>query len=494
MLSAWIEAGAKPGQPGCSADDAPADMTPPERDGGGVVITHPDPEDAGVEPADAAQDAASEPEPETHANWPMFGADLANSRSNPLETTLTPDNVAGLRELWRFDGPATSCAPAVVDGVIYLAGWNGRVYALRLDDGSSVWTANLPDLIDSSPTITDRQVFVSDDNGSVHALDRATGARQWSRSVDGHEEAHLWSSPIYIPSAELVVVGVASGEEQVPKIGFSFRGSVVGLDADSGEIRWRFENASADTGSGPGIGSWGTAAVDEGRKLVFIGTGNNYEAPSGEYSDSLLAIDYESGELEWSRQFTDNDVYSIYGSQGVDYDIGSSANLFSVDDRDLVGIGIKSGDYFALARDSGEIVWRNRLGSGSVLGGVISASAYADGTIFVANNNFVLSTTRAVAIDAQSGDTSWSADLSGMTYAGVAHANGIVFFGSTSGTIQAFDAGSGEALWVDQTPNNQPIAGSPTVADGKLLVPWGYQWTLREGNAGRGGLTVYGLR
>lgn len=79
-------------------------------------------------------------------------SDLGNSRSNPLETTLTPDNVAGLRELWRFDGPATSCAPAVVDGVIYLAGWNGRVYALHLDDGSSVWTADLPDLIDSSPT------------------------------------------------------------------------------------------------------------------------------------------------------------------------------------------------------------------------------------------------------------------------------------------------------------------------------------------------------
>jgi hypothetical protein len=48
-------------------------------------------------------------------------------------------------------------------------------------------------------------------------------------------------------------------------------------------------------------------------------------------------------------------------------------------------------------------------------------------------------------------------------------------------------------LWADQTPSQQPIAGSPTVAQGRLIVPWGYQWTLRQGTAGRGGMTVYGL-
>ena len=37
------------------------------------------------------------------------------------------------------------------------------------------------------------------------------------------------------------------------------------------------------------------------------------------------------------------------------------------------------------------------------------------------------------------------------------------------------------------------IGGSPVVADGMLFVPWGYQWTLRGGMPGAGGLTAYGL-
>jgi polyvinyl alcohol dehydrogenase (cytochrome) len=207
----------------------------------------------------------------------------------------------------------------------------------------------------------------------------------------------------------------------------------------------------------------------------------------------MLAIDYETGRLAWSRQFTDGDVYTVYGVQGADFDIGSSANLFSADGKDIVGIGVKSGNYFALDRDTGEIIWRTTISSGSVLGGVISAPAYADGLIFAASNEFLTSTSTAVAIDARSGDIVWREEYAELTYGGVAHANGVVFIGSTSGAIYAYDAMSGATLWADRAPDGQPIAGSPTVASGRLIVPWGYQWTLREGSAGTGGMTVYGL-
>jgi outer membrane protein assembly factor BamB len=225
---------------------------------------------------------------------------------------------------------------------------------------------------------------------------------------------------------------------------------------------------------------WGTAAVDEERKLLFIGTGNNYAEPSGRYSDSLLAIDYESGELRWYKQFTAGDTYAIYGSQGPDYDIGSSANLFEADGRDLVGIGVKSGEYYALDRESGAVIWMAPLGSGSVLGGVISASAYADGLIFAVCNAFARSSSTAFAIDARNGEIVWRFGLSNMTYGGVAHANGVVYIGTTSGALYALDGASGDMLWTDQAPDGQAIAGGPSVAQGRLLVPWGYQWTLRE--------------
>jgi polyvinyl alcohol dehydrogenase (cytochrome) len=508
-LRSWISAGAPAAQPGCLVDDTtPADagavvvvVTPP-RHGANPDARVPDDVDAGaphvsdasVTP-DAALDAAmppsvdAGPEPLPSA-WPMFGCDLSNSRNNAGETTLSAGNVGRLRELWRFDGPATTSAPSVVDGVVYLPGWDGKVYALRLDDGSSVWSALLPHLIDSSATISADRVFVSDDHGSVHALDRATGTERWSHAVDSHPETHLWSSPMYIASASLIVQGVASGEEQVAKAIYTFRGSVVGLDADTGAERWRF--ATTDPGSGPGIGVWGTATVDEARKLVFIGTGNNYAPPASALSDSLLAIDYETGQLAWSKQFTAGDTYTIYGSQGPDFDIGSTGNLFSIDGSDYVGIGVKSGNYYALDRDSGAVRWMTPISGGSALGGVISASAYAHGLLFVVSNSFAAARSSLVAIDARNGQIVWRFELDNLTYGGVAHANGVVFVGTTSGTIYAFVDATGDMLWADQTPDQQPIAGSPTVAQGRLIVPWGYQWTLRQGNAGRGGMTVYG--
>jgi hypothetical protein len=77
---------------------------------------------------------------------------------------------------------------------------------------------SLPHLIDSSPFATPTQLFVSDDRGSLHALNRADGKLQLSKQADTHAEAHLWSSPIYVQDAELVIVGVASGEGRCPNL------------------------------------------------------------------------------------------------------------------------------------------------------------------------------------------------------------------------------------------------------------------------------------
>jgi polyvinyl alcohol dehydrogenase (cytochrome) len=479
-LEVWVNGGSMPAADGCSVDDTPVAETPTV----GVVHTA-----GGAAPPTGSTAPPAEPD----NAWPMFGGNLDNTRNNAAEHTLSPANVAQLKELWTFKGPSTTSTPAVVGGVIYLPGWDGKVYALRLEDGSSVWTASLPDLIDSSPTVTDTQVIVSDDNGSVHALDRTTGAVQWSHAVDTHAEAHLWSSPQVVPDASLVIVGVASGEEAVFSMMQTFRGSVVALDVATGQERWRFETASSQSGSGPGIAVWATPTIDTKRKLVYIGTGNNYAEPVGEYADSMLAINYETGKLAWSRQFTTGDVYTIMGAQGPDFDIGSTANLFTLDGRDTLGIGIKSGHYFALDRDTGETQWMTMLTPGSVLGGVISAPAYANGMVFVASNDFMKANTQTLALNAKDGAIVWKHESPNLTYGGLAHANGVVYLGTTAGSIFALDGAKGTALWVDQTADLQPIAGSPVVAEGKLLVPWGYTWTLREGETGMGGLTVYGL-
>jgi polyvinyl alcohol dehydrogenase (cytochrome) len=487
-LLSWLSAGAVADPAGCAVID-PADA---QMNGTTAAVAS-----AGAAGATAGAVGQVAPVlPVTGGHWSMFGGDLANTRANTSETKLTPQNVAGLKELWSLRGAGCTATPAVYEGVVYVPTWGGKVYALDAATGMQRWMTALPDLIDSSPAVTATTVFVSDDQGSVHALARADGTKLWSKLVDMHAEAHLWSSPIYVPSADLVVLGVASGEEAMPGP-FSFRGSVVALDAKTGEERWKFYTTAADATSGPGVGVWATVTVDETRKLAYVGTGNAYEGVSGPLVDSMLALDLSTGERMWSRQFTAEDVFSIVGLRtgtvGPDFDIGASANLFQAAGADVVGVGIKSGEYVALSRDTGEVVWMTQLTPGSVQGGFIASAAVAEGKVFAAGNHYPGMTTTVAALDAASGKTLWMNDLvGGTTFASVAYANGVAYVGLSNGDFYAFDAKSGTQLLKLTAPD--AIAGGPSVANGIVYVPWGYSWTLREGMEGNGGLTAYGLK
>ena len=491
----WLKAGAPVDPNGCAAHDPTTETGAAGSDGTLIPAGG-----AGAPPTVGSGGAPAVGTPPDEgalgADWPMFGGDLGDTRANMKETKLTVQNVSGLKELWTFKAAGNTATPAIYKGTLYLPMWSGKVYALDAKTGMQKWMATLPDLIDSSPAVTETQVFVGDDQGSLHAIDRATGKVQWSQLVDKHPEAHLWSSPIYVPDVDAVLVGVASGEEAMaPPYAFTFRGSVVAVDAKTGAEKWRFYTTSGDATSGPGVGVWATVAVDTTRKLAFVGTGNAYSGVSGKYVDSMLALKYDTGMLAWSKQFTADDVFNVLGgSLGPDFDIGGSANLFSAGGKDLIGIGIKSGDYVTLERDSGNMVWVRHVSSGSAQGGVIGTPAYANGKIFVPGNTYPIpQTVTLAALDAVSGNVAWMTNISGaLVYGGLLYANGIVFVGLTNRVIAAYDASSGKQIWSAMAPD--AIAGGPSLADGVLYVPWGYVWCLREGNAGAGGLTAYGLK
>jgi outer membrane protein assembly factor BamB len=208
----------------------------------------------------------------------------------------------------------------------------------------------------------------------------------------------------------------------------------------------------------------------------------------------MLALNLETGQLLWSHQFTKGDVFSIYGgSTGPDFDIGASANLFEVGGKDVIGISIKSGDYALLERETGTVLWTTHIGSGSSMGGMIASAAVANGRAFVASNSFPGNGTTVAAIDTMTGMVAWkNTSMGALVYGGVLHSNGVVFAGMNNGTLTAWDAMSGKQLWT--TKAMDAIAGGPSLSHGVLYVPWGYTWTLREGEAGTGGVTAYGLK
>jgi polyvinyl alcohol dehydrogenase (cytochrome) len=195
------------------------------------------------------------------------------------------------------------------------------------------------------------------------------GASGVVAAVDEHPAAFLYGSPVV--AGGLVLIGVASVELTWEVEDFSFRGSLVALDAGSGEERWRLWMTGDDAEGGAGVSVWSSPAVDEEAGLAFVGTGNAYEAPAGPLSDGIVAVELGSGRLVWKRQFTEGDVYSVFGAPplGPDADVGAAPNLFVAGGRAVVGVGDKAGVYSALDRATGEVVWARALTPGSHLGG-----------------------------------------------------------------------------------------------------------------------------
>jgi polyvinyl alcohol dehydrogenase (cytochrome) len=348
----------------------------------------------------------------------------------------------------------------------------------------------------------------------MYALDRATGELRWTQTLDTHPDATIYSTPALAPDAvdgkDVVIAGVASTELRRPLDDFTFRGSVVALDAASGDEVWRLPVSEGEDGAGVSV--WSSAVIDEDLKLTFIGTGQAYEHPASALSDSLLAIDYQTGDLAWSRQFTENDVWTYFSPppKGPDADIGATPNLFTIDGRDLVGVGDKAGTYDVFDRETGDTVWARELTEGSPLGGVMVTAAYGEpgsggpgddeGTIYVTSNamdqaqlgtsNSESHRSMLFALDAGTGDVAWQQDLQGATFGSITVADGVVYRPSVPGPLTAFDASTGEQLWSAE-PGGDMGAGV-RVVDGYVLAPHGF-WFFSATPSLVGGVVAYTL-
>jgi polyvinyl alcohol dehydrogenase (cytochrome) len=281
---------------------------------------------------------------------------------------------------------------------------------------------------------------------------------------------------------DVLVIGLGGRGTQQAGMGLleadlqAFRGAVVGLSASTGEPLWRFEVTRGPDGTeyGAGITVWSSASIDEELGLAFIGTGNSYFPPASPYSDSLLALDYATGELRWSKQFTADDNFrSGVPDSGPDSDVGAAPNLFVAGDRNLVGVGDKSGRYHVLDRATGESVWSVTLTAGSATGGVMAPAAVAAGRVYVCSNESVTQSV-CFALDAADGHELWRKDLAVMTFGAPALAGGVLMVGPANGDVYALDAETGAELW--KSTVGMPRGGGFSVSNGRVFTGAGYHF------------------
>ena len=441
--------------------------------------------------------------------------EAASDDEAPPGQAITPADAPELAEAWRLDDRlGVSGTPTVRDGTVYVGTWKGTAVALDLATGEIDWETQVTAKeMASAALVTDDRVYLADHDGNLNALDRRSGEVVWTEVLDDHPDANMYSSPVLAPGpgpddADTIVIGVSSSELRRPLDDFVFRGSVVGLDAETGEERWRLVVAPEEFGAGVSV--WSSASIDADLGLAYIGTGQAYEHEASPLSDSLLAIDYETGALAWSRQYTEDDVWTYFspGPNGVDADIGATPTLFTAGGRDLVGAGDKAGTFAAFDRETGESVWGAELSAGSPLGGVMVTAAHGEpgsggpaddeGTIYVASNVMdqaamtdvasTAHTTATFALDAATGEVLWEVSLPGATFGSLRLADGVLFRSSVPGPLFALDAATGQVLWTGQPGGN--MGAGVRVHEGTVLAPHGFSFFGTD-PLGSGGVVAY---
>ena len=424
-------------------------------------------------------------------DWAVYGHDLSNTRLNAREKRINRRTVARLTATWTKNGlVGVSGTPTVSGRVAYFGDWKGTIWAVEARTGQEVWHTQIGGIVVGAPAIDGNAVYASS-GATLYRLDRATGAVQWKVVTNEHPFSQINASPVVVDG--LVLQGVASFELTIPKSEYTFRGSIGAYDADTGKEVWRLYTTPNDATSGAGVGIWSTPAVDRKRGRLYVGSGNTYAEPTAPLADSILAIDYQTGTLAWSTQFTYPDVFSAGNPRGKDADVGASPNLWRSKGRALVGAGDKAGVYHALDRDTGTVVWETRLTPGSFFGGEIGSGAFVDGKLVVVSNvgdpatNTATNVARVFALDPASGDIVWEAeDFPGKIFAPVGAVPGVAFVGTDAGTLAALDTRTGKKLWSHAAPARTGCG--PSIVNGRVL--WGYGFTLFSG-PGDGGVISF---
>src|SRR5262249_52450010 len=274
-------------------------------------------------------------------DWSMYNFDAAGSRDNTAEHTLGPNNVGGLQVLWNFPARGVVAGtPAVVDGAIYAGDSTGVFYALTRH-GKPLWQTQVDGPVTDSPLVMDDTViFGTIGNaahavpGSIYGLDAQTGQVRWRVEPNTSAQAEIWGSATRV--GDNVVIGIATGEEFVAPPPTS-RGSLVMLDPEDGHVIWQtYTISDAQRAQGAtGAAIWSTPAFDPETHLIYAGTGNNYSDPTTNTSDAMIAFDARDGHMVWVNQRTAaDDWHPRFKPTAPDFDFADSPHLYRLADRE----------------------------------------------------------------------------------------------------------------------------------------------------------------
>jgi polyvinyl alcohol dehydrogenase (cytochrome) len=469
--------------------------------------------------------------------WNGWSPRASNARfQTAANAGLTAQQVPSLKLKWAFGVPNATemySQPTIVSGRVFFGSDAAWLYSLDAKTGCIYWSFGADAGIRATPVIapitgqgsTQYAVYFTDVLTRVYAVDAQTGRLLWKTKAGEHPRAKS-SNGVAVADGK-VFAGFSSMETTTGAVSTyeccSFRGHVAALDANTGKKLWttfviaeepkpRGKNAQGVTLYGPSGGSvWNVPTVDTKRKRVYVGTGNAYTFPAAVGTDSVIAMDTDTGKIVWQHQEVKGDAFinncgatsrggdNCPDTLGPDYDFGGSSMILHTlaDGRDILVAGSKGG--FAMAFDldkNGAVLWKTNLAERppNAAGLIVFGGAADDQTVYYGlNQNGAV----VAAVNLADGSRKWtSAPITGAR--GIAAANtlipGVLFSHASDGTLRAMSTTDGKLLFEFatakefQTVNEVPARGAAfgqsgsTVVGGMLFVGSGYNGQGSGGN------------
>jgi len=458
-------------------------------------------------------------------NWLMYSGTFDSKRYSRLDQVHNR-NVNRLELKWTYQLSALDRAettPLVVDGVMFITEAPSNVLAVDAATGRPYWRYEheLPEDLriccgrnNRGVAILGDTLYMSTLDAHLAAIDARTGNLLWaSEAADYRAGYSKTAAPLIVK--DKVVTGIAGGE-------FGIRGFLDAYNASTGTRDWRTytipgpdnpanQSWSGDSWRTGGSPTWITGSYDPELDLVYWGTGNpgpdyNGDVRIGDnlYADSALALDGDTGDLNWYFQFTPHDVHDWDAIQ-----IPVLADL-EVDGRvrKVMMWANRNAFFYVIDRETGEYLsgtpfarqtWAEGLDENGrpirrpntfptpegvlvapdASGGTnwqsptysprtelfyvmafdgeaefyIRDEEYIDGELFTGGGQQRMlpidNYTSAVrAIDPRTGNRRWEYQVQPQTWSGLLSTAGdIVFGGTVDGYFYALDAVSGQELW-----------------------------------------------
>jgi alcohol dehydrogenase (cytochrome c) len=474
-------------------------------------------------------------------NWMTYSGDYSGKRFSALDQINTT-NARTMVAKWVYQTAATGkleTTPLVVDGILYATAQDDRAFALDARTGRPIWMyqRQLPgDIrpccgrVNRGMAILGDKVFLGTLDAHVVALDAKTGNVVWDVTAADYRTGHSFTvAPLAVK--DLIVIGISGGE-------YGVRGFVDAYDAATGERKWRFytvpgpgepghESWEGESWKVGGAPAWNTGTYDPATNQIFWPTGNPAPSNRGEgragdnlYSNSLLALNADTGKMNWYFQFTKHDEH--------DWDATQVPVMIDAGGKHLIAQANRNGFFYVLDRTTGKLISANPYGkttwsdtkdaegrpvakkeaSPTLEGNTVCPGAlgttnfmaptydpqtglfyvtardqcdifstapqpYEAGHAFYGSAYFPSEEAKPFlgvlkAIDPATGQIKWKFEHTSPTWSGaLSTAGGLVFSGDAEGNLIAFDAKAGKPLWHFQMGGAVYAAPIAFAVDGK---------------------------